>query len=44
MITVWEKAQSTQKPVLIYGTGNGADKIIDEATKSKKGKIGFQEV
>ncbi len=30
MITVWEKAQSTKKPVLIYGTGNGADKIIDE--------------
>lgn len=30
MITVWEKAKSTEKPVLIYGTGNGADKIIDE--------------
>ncbi len=33
MITVWEKAQSTEKPVLIYGTGNGADKIIDELDK-----------
>ena len=33
MITVWEKAQSTKKPVLIYGTGNGADKIIDELEK-----------
>ena len=30
MITVWEKVQQTDKPVLIYGTGNGADKIIDE--------------
>ncbi len=33
MITVWEKAQSTKKPVLIYGTGNGADKIIDELNR-----------
>lgn len=33
MITVWEKAQSTEKPVLIYGTGNGADKIIDELNR-----------
>lgn len=30
MITVWEKTQNTEKTVLIYGTGNGADKIIDE--------------
>ena len=30
MITVWERAAQTDKPVLIYGTGNGADKIIDE--------------
>ena len=33
MITVWEKAKSTYKPVLIYGTGNGADKIIDELNR-----------
>lgn len=33
MITVWEKAQNTKKPVLIYGTGNGADKIIDELNR-----------
>lgn len=33
MITVWEKAQCTEKPVLIYGTGNGADKIIDELNR-----------
>ena len=30
MKTVWEKAKETTKPVLIYGTGNGADKILDE--------------
>ena len=33
MITVWEKAKETEKPVLIYGTGNGADKIIDELSR-----------
>ena len=33
MITVWERAQQTKKPVLIYGTGNGADKIIDELSR-----------
>lgn len=33
MITVWEKARDTHKPVLIYGTGNGADKIIDELNR-----------
>ncbi len=33
MITVWEKAKQTDKPVLIYGTGNGADKIIDELNR-----------
>lgn len=30
MKTVWEKARETKKPVLIYGTGNGADRILDE--------------
>ncbi len=30
MMTVWEKAQSTKKPIFLYGTGNGADKVIDE--------------
>lgn len=30
MKTVWERAKETKKPVLIYGTGNGADKILDE--------------
>ena len=30
MKTVWERAKETEKPILIYGTGNGADKILDE--------------
>lgn len=30
MKTVWEKAKETDKPILLYGTGNGADKILDE--------------
>lgn len=33
MITVWERAKETKKPVLIYGTGNGADKIINELNR-----------
>lgn len=31
--TVWEKAALTKKPVLLYGTGNGADKILDELAR-----------
>ena len=27
---IWQKLKRTDKPVLIYGTGNGADKIINE--------------
>lgn len=30
MKTVWERASETEKPILLYGTGNGADKILDE--------------
>lgn len=30
MKTVWERAKETDKKILLYGTGNGADKIIDE--------------
>lgn len=28
-ISVWEKLQNTVKPIVLYGMGNGADKIID---------------
>ncbi len=27
---IWERLRSEKKPVCIYGTGNGADKIMDE--------------
>lgn len=33
MKTVWERARETDKPILLYGTGNGADKILDELEK-----------
>lgn len=28
--TVWERLVEADKPILLYGTGNGADRIIDE--------------
>ena len=27
--SVWEKLQSTTEPIIMYGTGNGADKVVD---------------
>lgn len=33
--TVWERLTEADKPVLLYGTGNGADRIIDELDKLK---------
>lgn len=34
MITdIWHKLKNTTKPILIYGTGNGADRVIDEMTR-----------
>lgn len=27
--SVWEKLQKTTEPIIMYGTGNGADKVID---------------
>lgn len=29
----WEKIKESEKPVVIYGMGNGADKVIDEFNK-----------
>ena len=29
----WEKLQNTTEPVIMYGTGNGADKVMDEFQK-----------
>lgn len=34
MQDIWERLKSVDKPILIYGTGNGADKIIDELEKN----------
>lgn len=30
MPDVWQRLKETKKPIVLYGTGNGADKIIDE--------------
>ena len=30
MQDIWNRLKSAEKPILIYGTGNGADKIINE--------------
>ncbi len=32
-LTYWEKLSSETRPILLYGTGNGADKIIDACEK-----------
>lgn len=29
----WEKLQATTKPIILYGTGNGADMVIDELNR-----------
>ncbi len=28
-LSVWEKLQASDEPVIMYGTGNGADKVLD---------------
>ena len=28
-ISVWEFLESTKKPIIMYGTGNGADKVFE---------------
>ncbi|MBR4958721.1 MAG: FkbM family methyltransferase, partial [Phascolarctobacterium sp.] len=28
-VSVWERLQQTDKPIVLYGMGNGADKIVD---------------
>ena len=32
-ISLWERLKRTGKPVVLYGMGNGADKILDELTR-----------
>lgn len=33
MVDIWNALQTEKRPILIYGTGNGADKIIDELNR-----------
>ena len=33
MTDIWNKLKAEERPVLLYGTGNGADKILDELAK-----------
>ena len=28
-LSVWEKLKNTTEPIIMYGTGNGADKVLD---------------
>lgn len=32
-LSVWDKLQSTSEPIIMYGTGNGADKVLDALEK-----------
>ncbi|MCR5636814.1 MAG: FkbM family methyltransferase [Clostridiales bacterium] len=31
--SVWDILKQSKKPILLYGTGNGADKVLDEMTR-----------
>lgn len=33
MTDIWNRLKTEEKPILLYGTGNGADKILDELLK-----------
>lgn len=33
MTDIWTRLKFEEKPILLYGTGNGADKILDELSK-----------
>ena len=32
-LSVWERLLQTRKPIVLYGMGNGADKVLDEFNK-----------
>ena len=34
-LSVWERLKNTKKPIVLYGMGNGADKIIDWCEKEQ---------
>ena len=31
--SVWEVLKKSEKPVILYGMGNGADKVLDECQR-----------
>ena len=33
MIDIWQRLKEEKRPVLLWGTGNGADKILAELTR-----------
>ena len=33
MTDIWQRLKNEHRPILLYGTGNGADKILDELTR-----------
>ena len=33
MKDIWTYLENTEKPIVVYGMGNGADKIIDRLTE-----------
>ena len=36
---LWEKLKNENRPIFLYGTGNGADKILDVCEKYQKNYI-----
>ncbi len=34
--TLWERLKTDPRPIILYGTGNGADKIIDQLAKIER--------
>ncbi len=39
-ISLWDRLKQTDKPVVLYGMGNGADKILDELARRGLGAAG----
>ena len=39
-ISVWDALRTAQKPIVLYGMGNGADKILDWCADNKVQEIG----
>ena len=39
-LSVWELLRRTEKPIVLYGMGNGADKIIDWCEEKRRAGAG----